>query len=447
MVKGQLSVIIIIGLVVAIMIGLVYYIVNSSSETKSVAGVRNMQSSRELVTPVKEFVDGCLRAAATEALDEIGKQGGVLYPNQGGLSQGSIQYVTTAPYDGHDVWYGLDAPVGDIHDRHGTLLYSSDTPEYPWHFFPCDTEQCGTEYYKGYFGIEHVPLLNGTPSLTIEKQLMAAVASKVDACFDWSKFKALPITITTKPSNVKVFLDDQDTTFELNASVKVAMQDGSGESVLPFSTLQLPVRLKKIQTAAKNVLAMDATDITFDPSTYTQDGILVSVLHDVPGANPGDDLITFTDTRGKLEGIPYEFRVMRHDRPPALIYIPDPTKDQVDLCPGSSIARAGNHTTFLGPDNPNPPCGNGAVTANPWPPQSFHDGEITALDPDEDNIDINITVAMQNLDDATPSVTIPTPTGSPKHVDVVVTATERDDPTKQDTQIVSIPADVSVQQT
>jgi hypothetical protein len=398
--QGQLSLMIIVGLVVVIMTGVGYYIVNSESETRQTDAVKGVQLSREIVQPIREYVTGCLKAAANDAVKQIGMQGGVLYSeNQGGLTPRGdlISGVNSLNYDDFDVWYGLYAPEGEG-------LYSSYVPTYPWKSFPFCKESmepipaapgCSSgRTYKGYYGINRLPVLNGTtlqpaqPSM--ESQLVAAVQKNVDSCLDWSKF--VQVDITPPHSVVQVMLNDEDTTFILNASLVVKMKDGSGETALPTFTAKMPVRLKKVHNVTKQVIDADATDITYDPLTYFGDAIHVSIVRNASDNIAGDDLLVFTDAASKIDGNPYEFRVMRHNRPPALSYIPNPTTLQIQLCAlqsgyAANVTREGDHLVFNVDDcDGTVPHPKGGV----WPPTNYAAnsslGEIVSFDPDEDEV-------------------------------------------------------------
>jgi hypothetical protein len=343
--RAQLSMMIIIGLVVVVLVAIGYYVINLGSQSASANQLQQAQIAPELVRPVEQFADGCLRVASTQALQQLGAQGGVLYTSQGGLVDDSalVEGRDVLTVEGKRVWYGLQRPEGQVGD-----LYFATPPDYPWQTFPLlfaihngTTEQL--QDFHGFFGFERLPSLNGTfeapAAPTIEQDLASAVAADVAACLDWSKLVA-PVNVTSGQPQVTVLVDNDDTTFILNASISV--ESGGRRTLLRLSSLRTPVRLLRVYEAAKLVLGLDGTDISVNADSIDT-GVIAHHSVAVPGT--ADDIIVFVDNAGKLDGNPYQFVTARQDRPPALAFIQDP-RDTINLCQGATVRRQGGHLLF-----------------------------------------------------------------------------------------------------
>lgn len=425
---GQLSLMIIVGLLILVVIGLGYFLVGTAQE-RAGPSAQEVQVGRDLVTPVKGFIDGCLRVSSVGALQTLAKQGGVLYVSQGGVTPDNdiIEGETVLMVDGVPVSYGIYAPQGQVGN-----LYFSELPAYPWSTFPYYPLSTGSmtsidnvEHFEGFFGMERLPQLNGSDERSMEKTLVAAIQSQVDTCLDWSKLGA-PVNVTDEPAQVSVAFNDADVTIILNVSARVISNDNTVDARIQSSVLRLPVRLRRIYDAAKLVLGRNVKDIT-STVDFAQDGIITKLVRNVsrPDGKAGDDMIIFIDNKGRLEGAPYEFRVLRQDRPPALFYTKTPTTSEINLCCGATIRR--NDLTV---DYDRTDCvtqGSGSFPSKPF----------TAMDPDNDTVSIEILTSQRIL--GTSALTIQSLAPS---IDLVVRACEEDRPLVCDEQIVPVPNSV-----
>ena len=448
--KGQLSVMIILGLVVMIVVGLGWFILSSGEEARSRVVTTKTEVSRDLVGTVEQFVAGCLRVAATSSLDLVGKQGGVLYRGQGGLTPDSEAQELGFKVIMHDnipVKYGLYAPAGQV-----ASLHYSTPPLYPWPTFPdvYGGSLPPRQRFTGFFGVEAMPEIDGASDRTIRKQLESGVAHGVDNCLDWGKLAHLPITIRSSPAKIAATLAPDDVTFVLDAAVMITLKDGSGESTLKLATLNLPVRLKKLYETVNMVLDKDATDSQFDVASFGGDDMSVTVARDVPrpDGKVGDDVLLFVDQKSVLEGRPYQFRTARQNRYPALLFdmpiIPPATTPVVpltktNLCFGAKITRTGgvdDHLEFNTIVCEDGDSLNERVPASSplgTPPISY----FGAVDPDEDALHVEIVVNGLNLADAMSFTTVAT---SFAPVEVEVRAIEDNNPLHVDVHNFVIPA-------
>src|SRR3989338_5859848 len=82
--KSQITMMIIVGLVLFILVGIIFYISKSTVKKTAQQGVKTSQGTALDTQPIKEFVSKCQDKLAKEAVMLMGKQGGNIYRSQGG---------------------------------------------------------------------------------------------------------------------------------------------------------------------------------------------------------------------------------------------------------------------------------------------------------------------------------------------------------------------------
>jgi len=423
--RGQLTLIVIVGLVMLIVLGLIYFVIASDAAQRSRSSIDESRFSREAVAPVREFVQGCLDNALASSLLILGKQGGVLYESQGGLvaDVGAPAGLRVVSYDDYRVPYGLHAPRGVV-----SAFFYADPPDYPWPRFPLLTTDTNVFDYQGFFGFERLPPLQGEfenalPS--VEGQLRAAVLHTLKSCLDFSQLQGIPATVAGEVTDVGVFLNLEDTAVVVNTTLEVRSQDGGSGTVLGQFTSRSDVRLRKVYDTIHALLGRDGTDIRANIQGFVADGIVSAVTSDI---RPGDNLLVASDTVGLVGGQQYEFRVMLENRQPALVYIRTPTS--TGICAGGEVARKGAQLLFNGTR-----CGRG-VTIFPEVDQLHPQGQVTYYDPDEDEINVSFTLLQ-------PGVTLAdgqyyAVSALDGGLDVRVMVSERDNPNARDWQDVTL---------
>ncbi len=351
MARGQLTLLIIVGLIILIMVGIVIYAARSTSIKKGEQRVETQQRTSQLLKPVQDYVTQCLDLAARTTLEQMGKQGGVI--------EVPLEHITV---DGAQVAYGLVPPQGNV----GTLFFS-ETPDYPWGTFP-DVYDGGTLILpnytaQGYFGINMLHQLTGDNSM--HDILLNATLAKTISCLDWTVFGAQGITVAPQTPSLSVVFGERATSFLLHYPVDVTSTVSGGSAKIDAFGVEIPVRFKLIIDAANAAIDKDATDITFDPSSLSVGDVRVAVQRD---AVPSVDIITFTDPASSIGGHQYVFQTARQNRAPALRWIPNSTFDDVKLCDTANVHAEGE--ALIGDATA---CGTSSFVQT-----------VSAIDPDED---------------------------------------------------------------
>jgi hypothetical protein len=369
--RGQLTILIIVGLLVLIMVGIVLYAARSATVKQGDQRVQTQQRTAALLKPVQDYVTQCLDLSARSTLELLGQQGGVIYASQGGATPDPFQSGVDYLADGQTkVRYGILLPQGNV----GTVFFSQ-APEYPWGAFPQilnDTPPHTVllaDYLQGYYGINNLPPLERPDKDAVQEQLETAGLAKLSACLDWKVFASQGVTVSSGTPSLRVVFGAHSTSFLLYDPLDLTSTiDGTQAHIDSFAT-DVPVRMKSIFDTARTVIDKDATDITFDPSAALVNGIEVSVARDM---NLHDDEVRFTDPLSKIGGVQYIFQTARKNRAPALVWVSNTTVNAARLCDGSTVNAQGPLLTGSIAS-----CA-GSFSAFSWTMQAY--------DPDEDNL-------------------------------------------------------------
>ncbi len=382
---------IIVGIVLLTLASLAWFMFSSNEASQGQKAIVAAGFGRDTIDIVNQYVNQCLRGAAMDSLDTLGKQGGILYASQGGLSSDGLRQegILVANYEGYSVAYGLVAPQGSV----GGFL-QSDPPYYPYEGFPLITSASGQRMeWRGFFGIDRLPPLNSSGQRadsvpSIEAQLASAIVSGVRNCLEVNDLASRNLVLSWDDLVVDVHLDVEDTTFILNSSINVKADQGTASATVGPFVLPTAVRMRRLYGVVKEVIGKEGTDARFQPDGYNSYGIVVAREKSVLG---NDDMIIFRDTIGKIEGRPFEFRTMVKDRAPALLLIRNP--EEFKFCPGATVTRVGGRALL------NASVCNGRTTYLPLADDISSDGQAAILDPDDDIDALHIIVGGIELAD------------------------------------------------
>lgn len=383
--KAQLTIIIITGIVLLMAVAMVIWL-GSQTATKHTKGAAEQQRLRQVaVQPVREYINSCLDVTTMTGLDLLGKQGGVLYRSQGGLTPDVIpsnigSYVV---YDGLNVSYTITRPTQDI-----AKLYFAQPPEYPYTSFPYifneSSKSIVKEFYGGYYGKSLLPPLFKPGKDSIQEQLESYISFNLPRCTDWKGFASSGLSITAGVPNVTVMIAENRTQIEteqfftvlVSWQVNVTDLTTSGNTTISEFSLGYPLHLAKFYLFVQGIVFGEVNDATFNPLNLSAEATPVFVIKDVftnPVDKGTDDIIIVQDAESVLRGKPFEFRILRGNRYPALVWINQTSLDKYRFIPfgycdqknpKQSIFLADNHLAIKGPDT--------------W------ETDLRAIDPDED---------------------------------------------------------------
>ena len=409
--RGQLTLLIIVGILIAIMVGIVLYAARSTSAKKGESNINTQQQTSELLKPVEEFTRQCLDLAARTSLNQLGAQAGTLYESQGGLTPDPYSSTDYVLHNSVKVPFAILPPQGDV----GTLFFA-DTPKYPWETFPAIYEN-GTvliaEYLQGYYGINTLPQLIGLNS--VQDQLENAVLVATTTCLDWTIFEPQGITVIPQTPHLRVIFGERSTSFLLSYPLDVTSTVTGTTSHIDAFAVDIPVRTKSIMQAARATIDKDVNDITFDPSSVLYGTIGISTSREL-----FDDILTVTDPSSTVGGKPYLFQFARKNRAPAILWIQNATDKVCD----SGTVHASTSVLFVDATG----CGTGFDSTTL---------SVRAYDPDEDAVTFSFQIRTEPV---MPSATYTVTTADASFTILPVTARATDGQ-YTDEQTIIIPTD------
>ncbi len=388
--KGQLTVMILTGIVLLFAVGLVIWLGTKTAERKIAPEAEQQRLRQVAVQPVKDYIQSCLDITTSTALELLGKQGGVLYESQGGLTPDFVVQDEGSKYvvfDELKVRYAILPPAGDV----GQLFFSQP-PKYPFRTFPYvfknddeNTEMIIQSQEVGYFGVPQFPPLLKPGRESIQEQLESSIAFSLPKCAKWETFEAqgLAVSVSELP-NVSVYVAENITQiateqfFTVFVEWPVAVQDRTtgGETVLRQFSLGYPVHLAQFYLFVKGLVDREVSEVRFDPRTASAPATPVVVVEGVftnPGDNGQDDVIIAQDAQSFLRGKPLEFRLLRRNRAPAMVWVNQTDLDDYKFIP-TGTCNLDAENIYLQADK----------LDVKWGDPSDWSAKLAALDPDED---------------------------------------------------------------
>ncbi|MEM4243063.1 MAG: hypothetical protein QXM31_04140 [Candidatus Woesearchaeota archaeon] len=382
--KAQLTLMIITGIVFLVAVAIVLYM-GSQAATKRTAPEASHQRLRQAsLQQVKDFIQACLDVTTMSALDLLGKQGGVLYKSQGGLTPDvspltdlGSRYVV---YDGLNVSYVITRPVQDI----GTV-YFAQPDKYPYPYFPYifneTTKSITNEFYGGYYGKSLLPPLFKPGRDSIQAQLESYIAYNLPRCADWGAFAAKGLVISAGKPNISVMIAENKTQIEAEQffsvvarwQVNITEPATLANTTIDEFSISYPVHLAKFYLFVQGIVFGEVSDARFDPKSLSSQATPVVVVKDVytnPYDGSTDDMIIVQDAESQLRGKPLEFRILRQNRHPALVWINQTDLNKYGFYPEFCLDH--KESIFL----------EGSRLTIKWP--VTWEAMLSAVDPDED---------------------------------------------------------------
>ena len=366
----------ILGIVILLVVGLVFYFVKSSGKKQAEASVTKVQDTFISIQPIKEFTTKCVDKLAKDAIVLLSRQGGYIYKSQGGTivdyaqADNGIFFITSPDSAKEKIAFNIMPPKGNVAN------YFSNPPEnpsYPWKFFPYDSLIGFTEKYEGYFGTDTMPPLTEEDGQnSMQSQIENFIDDNMDRCLDLSSFEEQDYIISKNKSRTRAVLGVYDVSVKSSIPIKIThRQSGESTELRDFSST-VPVRLATLYSFSDELIKNDIKNIKFDIKSpiNNKDGFEIKVN---PSTDIFDDIITVIDKRSQLYGRDVEYSFGRRNRAPALHLI---RPDEIIVLIGTTIDK----NKLLGGK------------------------ELMAYDPDEDKIDFTITPSIPF--DATESVDV-----------------------------------------
>ncbi len=363
MVKSQITMFMIVGIVMFIAIGLVLYLSKTVVKKSGQSAEKKIQIISSEIQPIKEFVTKCLNKISKDALVLLGKQGGYVYTNQGGThlpfldSDEGIFFIKN---NNANVAYNIRPLLFYVPQP-----YSTSIPEYPWITFPYSPVNQQIKTFNGIFGASSMPSLNysGGPH-SFQAQVETFIDSNIEKCLDFSIFTNQGYYIQMSKTKTKIIIGTKDISVSSEIPLKITNTKTQEKLELKDFSTVLNVRLSEMYYFIKEIIHKDIGQITFSIKDSNKNFFSVKVMENV---YRNDDLVSVKDEQSLIYGEPFEYIFGRKNRAPALYYIQE---DVLQFAPGYVI----------------------------YPDDILQGSELKAEDPDEDSSTITIEAQLPNPD-------------------------------------------------
>ena len=300
---AQITAFLLVGMLILITFGFVYYVASTMITSK----IRTEQTEKIPleIQPVKTYIETCLDGIAKEGLDLIGKQGGYIYQNQGGMVKCCPIKHEYSDAGGNKKSFSSDVEEFDSYNSSywiyalGSLGYVKMPDLEPRIIL--SWQQAGINFF--------VPA--SPPSILNQLENFTKLRFSKN-CTDLSVFEQFDISKNTEPK-VKVNLGRYDVQFDLTWPIEIKYQ-GKKTKISSFSVKE-NIRLKLIYSLARNIAFDDARDIDYHLiSDGNSNRYFPSIK--IQSKKFSYDIIEITDNESILYGKPYILSFIRENRIP-----------------------------------------------------------------------------------------------------------------------------------
>jgi hypothetical protein len=332
---GQITMFIILGIIIFVSFLFLFFVSDFLS-------VEQLEQQREIITEqpfetsqVQYFTSVCVDDALKTGLLLLGKQGGFIYESQGGIDTPEELLMLSERVGPHDV-----TSVG---------VSIAARPQAPPPLYPCLEAYLGKDpvFCKhgmlpsivNYGGVVLPPLEGG--AFSIEGHLSQYIALYVVDCVDIATFAT---DIGFEAYNLKALGDVEveltflDTEVEARVAYPIAVDLGDNPvtQFVHFETT-VPIRFKNLYQAIRDLARKDITNETFEidvhyaqpkftvNSARENEAVKFATLSPIPllrkESSGFNDVFIIEDPISIIEAQPYEFRLGRKNRAPALHFL------------------------------------------------------------------------------------------------------------------------------
>ncbi|MDO8660470.1 MAG: hypothetical protein Q7K43_01150 [Candidatus Woesearchaeota archaeon] len=440
--KSQLTIFIILSILLVTLVGAIVWVGVNSNKTEYNTQQSAQQNNNARTQAIHSYLESCLEQVTLSTLETWAKQGGKLYPSQGGIQIEPEQFIS---FEGTKVPFLILSPEGSIGQ-----IYSGTPPEYPWNGFPYLST--GQQWLYGYYGKSSLSPLYENFSFSVQKSIEQAIREGIQLqCTDLFSIASTPITIGIPSVELTIA---QDPLFVLDTSVSqeniivsatIPLQSeinvvsniasnldknldgsfGKTESQVKSVRWQESIsfsqqaRLTKLYHFAKNLIEQDTTRIDFAIQGIHPGGYTVTTV-----PQGADDLVIIRDDKTIINGRALEFWFSRKNRAPALYGLSIKADMATDIATGITLLTTPLAITTLSTTAPvTTVCQEALISYNAitksihitQPAYTTNCGpnmtiSLLALDPDENIISYTFKPALPHVvsaDEATANKELP----------------------------------------
>jgi len=297
--KAQITMFILVGMIILIAFGFVYYIVTQINMAKTRSG--EIGKVPVEIQPVKTYIESCLDKVAKEGLDLIGKQGGYIYESQGGMvGCCNITYIDKNNKE-------FNSLIKEFEDYNVSYwIYAS-----------------GSSGYTKFPRLEPMPITIFTQGMgftvpasppSIKEQLQNFTETKFNStCTDLSSFEQFDIIKGAEPK-ARVDLGRYDVKFSLAWPLEIKQQEK--KTKIKYFSVKENIRLKIIYSLARWLVFDDTKSIDYHLISDGNNNRYFPNIKIITKKMAGYDVIEINDNESILYGKPYKLAFIRQNRIP-----------------------------------------------------------------------------------------------------------------------------------
>lgn len=368
--KGQLTIFMLLGVVIIVSFGLLFFAVSVSQEAKLKQESERVLASFIETYAIKSYVESCLDITGSTALLQLGSQSRI-YTEQGGttelgkhieiehnnitanVSYGILRNSSNYTYFQDPTGFRFLAPEYPVPERTFEEL-NEDLPSH---------EVSGKLYYDGHYGGVFLPSLcnltglnspetesiryrfgscmsttydfiEGMRGKSFQDEVGNAVSNKLRDCVNISYLaSSFGYNISDAEPSVKIAYLPSSTKFIAEYPLTIRLRGGKPITQVYSFEKDLPVRLMKVYNLAFYLAKQDSRELFFDRAKtnyYCKTSIFKPEFcwdSDVDVSREKldyDYLLRITDDNSLIEGEPFFFQYLIENRLPVLNWIDSP---------------------------------------------------------------------------------------------------------------------------
>lgn len=358
--KAQLSAFILLGLVILVIFFFLLYIKGQIVKARVEGKIDVVAEILQKTPALNYYVTLCLKDSIESALILVGKQGGDIYVEQGGLIDRNS--VPIFKYKDDNITYGLTSADTGIANAQKLL----GEPSYPLPpGYPCILSTPPISYKCNYdslfpirfypFSQSHLPLLciNGGPNDvevgiypfpcpsdsygpdSMQQQMKIYAEKRMVNCTNFSAIRQLvDFNITAGTPEIMPIMGENDVVVKATYPINITVGSYSAVRLFNFE-VNIPVRLKKIYGLARFLADNDRSYLDFNITKDFNSDSYYNLFWDpymrvekfCPKCSlEGDekdttDILQINDSASNMMGSDYYFRFAIENRIPALDWI------------------------------------------------------------------------------------------------------------------------------
>ncbi len=231
--KGQITIFVIIGLVLLIAVGILFYI--NSQITPGITGpvAKDLEPVPEEFKPIRSYVESCMKQVAEDGIRKLALHGGYIDPLNSDYSYFDFEYDPMNPTESDIIDFGI--PPSSI--------------KIPYWY-----------YLSGKNGDSTQGVASWMPTIQfMQLQLSAYIQNNINDCLEgFSELEktGFEVTVLDSPS-VDTVIVDGGQSFLLTYKLEVTKEDAQQIINDYYTTSELP--LKKLYDAAKNITQYESS--------------------------------------------------------------------------------------------------------------------------------------------------------------------------------------------